>query len=337
MRFAQVQGGKVQDRRLFVDRAAVGQHRFGVHLQVHIIVKTQRLDQADQGMKLGTGGVHALLGTRVGRDNHRQAVVFGHAVEHGHQFGERLFGFDVFFAVSADHKVLTRRQLQTRNSIRRLNLRQVVVQDLKHGAAGFDDLVGWQTLTQQIVTCDGAVGEVDVRRVVHDAPVRLFGHTLIKATVTGFHVEDRHLAALGGYHRQTAVGVAQHQHGFGFLFGQHTIHRGDQVADRVGRTGAAFGAVQKVVRLSNTQVVKEHLVEFVVVVLPSVDQDMVAMHIQGGEHAGQTDDLGAGAHDRHDFEFFHGFKPGWRSCLGWHDQKFRWPTTSPPSHQRRCW
>jgi hypothetical protein len=69
------------------------------------------------------------------------------------------------------------------------------------------------------------------------------------------------------------------------------------VINRVGRTGAGFGAVQKVVRLSHTQVIKEHLVELVVVVLAGVHQDVVAMHIQGGEHAGQTDDLGAGAHD----------------------------------------
>ena len=184
-------------------------------------------------------------------------------------------------------------------------MRQIVVQHLVHRAAGFDDLIGRQTFSQQVVAGNGAVSEVDVRRVVHDATVRLFRHPLVKTAVARLHMKNRHLAPFGWNHRQTAVGVAEHQHGLGLHLRQHAVHSGDEIANGVGGAGAAFGAVQKIVWLAHTQVVKEHLVELVVVVLASVHQHMLAMLIQGGEHTRQANDLGPCAHHRHNLEFFH--------------------------------
>ena len=129
--------------------------------------------------------------------------------------------------MGADYKIAFLGQLQTLKYIRGINLRTVMVQYLKHGAAGLDDLVGRQALAQQVVPGNGAVGQVDVCRVVHDAAVDLFGHPHIKAAVAGLHVEYGHLAPLGRNHAQAAVGVAQHQHGLGLFGQQQTIHLGD--------------------------------------------------------------------------------------------------------------
>ncbi|MNL15546.1 hypothetical protein D3C87_1365370 [compost metagenome] len=141
--------------------------------------------------------------------------------------------------------------------------------------------------------------------MVHDAAVGFFGHALIEATVARFHVKDRNLAALGRNHREAAVGVAQHQHGFGLHLAQHLVHRDDEVADGVRRAGGVGRAVQKVVGLAHAQVVEEDLVEFVVVVLAGMHEHVFAMLVQPSQHARQANDFGPGADHGHDFEFFH--------------------------------
>ena len=80
-------------------------------------MKPQRLQQAHHRVELGTRGVHTLLRAGVGGHDHGQAMVFGHGVEHRHQLGERLFRFDVLFAVGAHHKVTPSFQRQTRQHI----------------------------------------------------------------------------------------------------------------------------------------------------------------------------------------------------------------------------
>lgn len=59
----------------------VGQHGFGLHLQINVVVKTQGLHQAYQGVKDGIRGIHALLGTWMRRHHHRQTLVFGDGIE----------------------------------------------------------------------------------------------------------------------------------------------------------------------------------------------------------------------------------------------------------------
>ena len=180
-----------------------------------------------------------------------------------------------------------------------------MVQHLIHGAAGLDHLVGRQALAQQVVARNRAVGQIDVRRVVHDAAVGFFRHALVKAAVAGLHVENRYLAPLGGYDRQTAVGVTQHQHGLGLNIGKNSVHCGNQVADGVGRTAAAFGTVEKIIRLAHAQIVKKHLVQFVVVILARVHQHVVAIPVQRSQHTREPNDFRSCTHDRQDFEFFH--------------------------------
>ena len=113
VRLTQVQRREVEDRRLLVDRAAVRQHRLGRQLQLHVVVKAQRLQQPHLRVELRPGRIHPLLRARMGRHDHRQAVVFRHRVEHRHQLGEGLLGFDVLFTVRAHHEVAPRLQRQT--------------------------------------------------------------------------------------------------------------------------------------------------------------------------------------------------------------------------------
>ena len=169
-------------------------------------------------------------------------------------------------------------QAKARQHVAGLDLGQVVVEHLVHRAAGLDDPVGRQPLAQQVLAGDRRIGQVDVADVVDDLAVDLLGHALVEAAVARLHVEDRDLLPLGGDGGQAAVGVAQNQHGIGLHLAQDGVGPADDLADRLG--GGRAGGVQKEVGLAELQVLEEDLVQFVVVVLAGVDEDVVERPVQ---------------------------------------------------------
>jgi hypothetical protein len=74
----------------------------------------------------------------------------------------------------------------------------------------------------------------------------------------------------------------------------------------MSRTSAALSTIQKVVRFTNTKIIKKDLVKFEVVVLASMDKHMLAVLIQDSQHAGKPDDFGPSSDYRQDFKFAHG-------------------------------
>src|SRR3546814_1013246 len=69
-------------------------------------------------------------------------------------------------------------------------------QNLEHRAAGFNHTVRRQSLAQQHLARDVAVRQVHVGDVIDNDAVDFFGHALVEAPVSGFHVKDRDAAAL---------------------------------------------------------------------------------------------------------------------------------------------
>ena len=85
------------------------------------------------------------------------------------------------------------------------------------------------------------------------------------------------------------VGVPQHQHGIGLQFHHQVVAFGDDVAH-----GLAQGVPHRVqvdVRVVQFQVMEEHTVEVVVVVLAGVGQEGVKILPALGDDRGQADDL----------------------------------------------
>ncbi|MNR28400.1 hypothetical protein D3C85_1457240 [compost metagenome] len=158
--------------------------------------------------------------------------------------------------------------------------------------------------------------------MVDDAAVDLFGHALVEAAIASFHVEGRDLAALGRQDRHAAVGIAQHQERIGLDLGQGLVGGDNHLADGFGAGGA--GGAQEMVRFADAQVLEEDFVEFVVVVLSGMNQDVIAMAVQAREHARQPNDFRPGADDGGDFKFFH-VREGGRKCRDGRGRRFRWP------------
>src|SRR3546814_5965876 len=67
-------------------------------------------------------------------------------------------------------------------------------QNLEHRAAGFNHTVRRQSLAQQHLARDVAVRQVHVGDVIDNDAVDFFGHALVEAPVSGFHVKDRDAA-----------------------------------------------------------------------------------------------------------------------------------------------
>ena len=78
---------------------------------------------------------------------------------------------------------------------------------------------------------------------------------------------------LGTDDRQAAVGIAQHQHSVGPDGGHQLVALGNDVAHRLAQIGAH--GVHVDLGIGQLQVMEEHTVQIVVVVLPGVGQDDV--------------------------------------------------------------
>ncbi len=76
-----------------------------------------------------------------------------------HEPGEQTGRIQVLFSVAAHHEVLARCEAQPGKHIRRLDLGHIVVQNLIHRAAGFDNPIRGESLANQVLPGDLAIGQ----------------------------------------------------------------------------------------------------------------------------------------------------------------------------------
>ena len=261
--------------------ARVRHHAEGVHLQAVVVVEAQRLVLNDTP--------------------DRHIVRFRHFVDGGEQRQEIFLGIDVFLAVGGKQDVPPLLEAQPRVDVRRLDLGEVFVQHLRHGRAGDVGALFGQAGVRQVAAGVLGVGHVHVRDDVHNAAVGLLGQALVLAAVACLHVEDGDVQPLCADDRQTAIGVAQHQHRVGPNGGHQLVALRDDVAHRLAEVRAH--RVEVDLRVGQLQVAEEDAVQVVVVVLAGVGQDHVEIPPRLVDHRRQPDDLGPGAHDDEQLEF----------------------------------
>ena len=150
---------------------------------------------------------------------------------------------------------------------------QIIVQHLGHGATGDIRAFLGQATVSEIAAGMLAVGHVHITDDVNDAAIGLLGEAFIFAAVACFHVENRDMEALGADDAETAIGVAQDEHGIGFDFHHKLVALGDDVAHGLAQVVAH--SVHVDLRVGEFQVLEEDAVEVVVVVLAGMCQDAV--------------------------------------------------------------
>ena len=145
--------------------------------------------------------------------------------------------------------------------------------------------------------------------MIDDPPIDLLRHALVEAAVPSLHVEDRNLPTLRRDHRQAAVGVAEDEERLGLLRREHVVDSADDPPDRLRGAsrlaGEGGGRIEEVIRPLHPQILEEDLIQFVVVVLPGVDQDMLAVLVEALEDPREPDDLRPRPHHRHHLQTLH--------------------------------
>ena len=156
-------------------RAAVADHAECVHLEAVVVMEAQGLVLDHARVQRKAGCLQALPGTRMARVQDGHIILFGHLIDGIEQREEVLLRVNVLLAVRAQQDVLALLQAQTRVDVAGLNLGQILVQHLSHGAAGHIGALTGQSALSQIPARMLAVGHVHVADNVHDAAVGLLG------------------------------------------------------------------------------------------------------------------------------------------------------------------
>ena len=234
VRLANVERGKVHDRRFLSDGSAVTEHRLRLHLKVNIVTEPERFEQLYAWMEQCTRRFDALASARMRRNDHRHVIGRGDGVEQRHHAVEIGVGVDVFLAMSTHDEEAFRLEAHACERVRRFDLVAVVLKNLAHRTTGLDDHVRRKTLTQQIFARDLAVSQVDVCDMIDDAAIDFLGHALVEATISCLHVEGRNLASLRRDEREAAVGVAQDEYCIGAQLGEQLVGCDDDLANRLG-------------------------------------------------------------------------------------------------------
>ena len=284
-----------EEARLLGQRARIGDHREGVHLQAVVVVEAHGLVHAHARVQLEPGGLQALAGARVAGVQDRHVVLLGQRVDRGEQTREVRLGVDVLLAVGRQQHVALGLQAELGEDVRRLDLLKVRAQDLGHGRARDVGALRGAAGVPEVAAGVLGVCQVNVGDHVDDAAVGLLGQALVLAAVAGLHVEDGDVQALCRDGGQAAVGVAQDEQRVGLHLDHQLVARGDDVAHGLAQVGAH--GVQVDVRVVKREVAEEDAVQGVVVVLPGVRQQAVEVAAALLDDLGQANDLGARTHD----------------------------------------
>ena len=284
-----------EEAALLGQSAGIRDHGEGVHLQAVVVVEAQRLMLDHPLVQLETGLLQTFFAAGMAAVQHGHVVLLRHFIDGSKEAYEVLLRVDVLLPVGGEQNVLALFQSQAGVDVAGFDFLQILVEHFGHGAAGDVGALLGQTVLRQVTAGVLRIAQVHVGNNVHDAAVGLLRKALVLAAVAGFHVEDGDVQPLGADDAEAGVGIPQHQDGVGLQLRHQVVAFGDDVPH-----GLAQGIPHRVqvdVRVIQLQVMEEHAVEVVVVVLAGVGQQGVEILPALGDDRGQADDLRPGAHD----------------------------------------
>ena len=97
--------------------------------------------------------------------------------------------------------------------------------------------------------------------------------------------------------RQAGVRISQDQHGIRLHLRHQFIRFGNDIPNRFSQI-RTYG-VQIIVRSTKSQIIKEYLVQCIIVILSSVNQNLIEVLVTSLYHRCQTDDFRTGTDDGH--------------------------------------
>ena len=203
--------------------------------------------------------------------------------------------------MGGEQDILAFLQSQPGVDVRGLDLSEILMQHFRHRRAGHVGALLREPAVRQVAAGVLRIRHVYVGDDVHDAAVGLLRQTLILAAVARLHVEDRDVQPLRAYHAQAAVGIAQHQHGIGLNSDHQLVALVDDIAHRL--TEVRTHSIHIDIRIGKLQVLEEHAVEIVVIVLACMGQQAVEVLPAFVDDRRQPDDFRPRAYDDQKLQF----------------------------------
>ena len=284
-----------EEAALLGQSAGIRDHGEGVHLQAVVVVEAQRLMLDHPLVQLETGLLQTFFAAGMAAVQHGHVVLLRHFIDGSKEAYEVLLRVDVLLPVGGEQNVLALFQSQAGVDVAGFDFLQILVEHFGHGAAGDVGALLGQAVLRQVTAGVLRVAQVHVGDDVHDAAVGLLRQALVLAAVARLHMENGNVQPFCPDDAEAGVCVPQHQHGVGLQFRHQVVAFGDDVAHGLAQGVPHRGQVD--VRVGQLQVVEEHAVEVVVVILAGVGQNGVEIPPALGDYRGQADNLRPGAHD----------------------------------------
>ena len=289
-----------EEGAFFGERAAVAHDGECVHLQTIVVMESEGFMLNHALVELEAACGKTVSAARVAAVKYRHVVLLGHLVDGGEEAREVLLGVDILFAVGAQQNILALFKTQTLVNITGLNCRQILMQDFGHGAASHVSTFLGKSAVSQVAAGMFGIGHVHVADDIDDATVGLFGQAFVLAAVTGFHVENRDMQTLSANSRKAAVRVTENQQGIGLAGDHELVAAIDDVPDSSAKI--VTHGIHINFRILEAQVLEEHAIQVVVVVLACMRQDAIEILAALVDDGGQADDFGARTHDNQEFQ-----------------------------------
>ena len=175
----------------------VRDHAEGVHLETVVIVEAERLVLNHAAVKFEPGRLQALARTRVAGVENRHVVLRGHLVDSVEKRQKVLLRVDILLAVGAQKDVLAFLQPKASMNNRSLNLRQVVMQHLRHRRASHIGTLLGQASISKIPARMLGISHIDIGNDIHNTTISFLRQAFVLASVAGLHVENGDVKSLG--------------------------------------------------------------------------------------------------------------------------------------------
>ena len=255
----QGQAGHAEGGGFFLDAARIGEHHLGVGLQGEKIEVADWVDnpEVSGGVddRLQAKRLDASLGARVHGEQNRQ--IFTRRGENAQHPLTGLWVIDVFGAMDGGEDVAAFDQTLSGNGTRRPRGVKVAEERINHGIADPMDLVGGDSLPQQVVVGIGGWGQEQVADLVGEDPIHLFGHPHVATAQAGFEMRYLYMEFLrnqGAGDGRVDVPSDHHQVG---LVGEHHLLEGLHHPRGLHRVTAATDP-EVLVGARHTELLEEH-------------------------------------------------------------------------------
>jgi hypothetical protein len=327
--------GKVEQRGFFGKCAAIRENAMSLGLEMHVVSEAQRRQEPQQRRYFPERLFRQTLARpRVGGNDHRQALRFSQSVETGEQRVEPRRIIDVLLPMRAGNEIAPALQPQSGENVGGRDFGAEMVQHLRQMGADLEDPIGWKSFGQQIAARVFRQRHVHVAQMVDDFAIQLFRHALIEAAIARLHVENGNLASLGGNDSEARVRVTIDENRLRPLPLQHGVGRGQHPRDGVDRMLA--GGIEEVVGAADAEILEEHLVQLIVVILAGMYQQMIGQTVQTFDDPAHLDQLGPRAQDGHDLAHQKDSAAASPRSSRWMKSRLRSSSITPSSSRRRA-